>query len=106
VIEMSKRVAASNVKRAAAFTETDLKICDLCGRLNLAEAKECFVCAWRGRFETDPELVRIAIEMTVQRFGPIEPHQVSAHPSPAESEDEPSPLFRFGAWLRRLFGMR
>jgi hypothetical protein len=41
----------------------NLKICDLCGALNLASDVECVVCRWRGHFERRPEVVRIAIEL-------------------------------------------
>lgn len=57
--------------REDAFTESDLKICDLCGSLNLAENGECFVCSWHGRFETKCEVVRVAMDLLKRRHGEI-----------------------------------
>ncbi len=44
--------------------EVRLKICDLCGALNLMESTECHVCGWRGHFSTEPAKVRSVIEVT------------------------------------------
>jgi fructose-1,6-bisphosphatase/inositol monophosphatase family enzyme len=44
--------------------EVRLKICDLCGALNLVENSECHVCGWRGHFSTEPAKVRSVIEVT------------------------------------------
>lgn len=55
------------------YREVDLKICDLCGGLNLASNGECFVCGWRGRFETRPQLVRMAMELMIGRHGDLRP---------------------------------
>jgi hypothetical protein len=39
-----------------------LKICDLCGALNMVSEPECLVCRWHGHFERRPEVVQIALE--------------------------------------------
>jgi hypothetical protein len=44
--------------------EVRLKICDLCGALNLMDNSECHVCGWRGHFSTEPAKVRSVIEVT------------------------------------------
>ena len=54
------------------FRTSDLKICELCGWLNLASNPECFVCGWHGRFEHDTEVVQAAVELAVQRLGRLE----------------------------------
>jgi hypothetical protein len=41
---------------------SNLKICDLCGALNLVSEPECLVCRWHGHFERRPEVVQIALE--------------------------------------------
>jgi len=61
------------------YRESDLKVCDLCGALNLAENGECFVCGWHGRFETRPELVHMAMEITRRRFGRLDPAFLTGH---------------------------
>ena len=45
----------------------NLKICDLCGALNLVSDVECVVCRWRGHFERRPEVVRIALELNARQ---------------------------------------
>lgn len=35
----------------------NLKCCPLCGVLNAVQNEECFVCAWQGQFEHDPEII-------------------------------------------------
>jgi hypothetical protein len=59
-------------QEAGPFQAQDLKICDLCGSLNLAVNKECFVCGWRGKFDRRPEVVQIAMELMIQRQGKLE----------------------------------
>lgn len=59
--------------------EGDLKICDLCGALNLAENGECFVCGWHGRFDTSPEVVRIAMELVRRKYGSLDADNLSDH---------------------------
>lgn len=57
--------------------ETELKICDLCGGLNLESNEECFVCGWRGRFLRNSDMVRAAVDLTVRRFGRLELQHVT-----------------------------
>jgi hypothetical protein len=88
--------------RIAVFRESDLKICELCGHLNLDRNPECFVCGWHGRFEHSPEVIRAAVELAVRRYGRLELHYLTdprtyrdAAPSPRRS--------RFVAWLLRVW---
>jgi hypothetical protein len=57
---------------AGPFHESELKICELCGALNLESNPECFVCGWHGRFERRPEVVRIAMELLARQHGRLE----------------------------------
>ena len=66
---MAKETGHPGQGRADSFRETDLKICELCGWLNLESNEECFVCGWRGRFERDSDLVRAALELAVRKYG-------------------------------------
>lgn len=63
--------------RISTFRESDLKICELCGHLNLASNTECFVCGWHGHFEHTPEVVRAAVELAVRRYGRLELHYLT-----------------------------
>ena len=59
------------------YKESDLKICDLCGGLNLAANQECFICGWRGRFEVNPQIVRLAMDLVIGRCGELKPELVT-----------------------------
>lgn len=59
-------------RRVGPLHETDLKICDLCGALNLSDNASCCVCTWHGRFERRPEVVRMAMDLMVRRHGSLD----------------------------------
>ena len=42
------------------IAEKDVKICELCGTLNHNDNNECYICAWRGAFSTNPATVHAA----------------------------------------------
>ena len=69
---MAREAGPQGQGRVAAFRATDLKICELCGWLNLASNEECFVCGWRGRFERDPDAIHAAAELAIRRNGRLE----------------------------------
>jgi ribosomal protein L40E len=54
---------------AGRFHEKELKICHLCGALNLARNRECFVCGWHGLFDRRPEAIRLAMETITRKHG-------------------------------------
>jgi hypothetical protein len=84
-----------------AFQATDLKICDLCGALNLATNSECFICRWRGHFDARPEVVTLAMELMERRHGRIDLPLItdSIVFSPLE---RPSLGWRIAAFFARL----
>lgn len=87
--------------RVATFRETDLKICELCGWLNLDSNPECFVCGWHGRFEHNSDQIRAAVEFNVRRYGRLELH----HLTDPRTYRRPVPLTLLGrirSWLNRL----
>ena len=88
--------------RINTFRETDLKICELCGWLNLDTNEECFVCGWHGRFEHNPEVVRAAVELAVRRHGRLELQHLT-DPRTYRQPDPPTLRTRFRAWLRKVF---
>ena len=69
---MPRETGQEGQGRTALIRENDLKICELCGWLNLAANAECFVCGWHGRFERDREVVHAAVELAVRRYGRLE----------------------------------
>ena len=70
----------SGPREAHALTASDLKLCDLCGALNLASNRECFVCRWRGRFERREDIVTMAMELASRKYGCLESWQFSGSP--------------------------
>lgn len=74
---MARETGQSNQGRIITFHEEELKVCDLCGWLNLAANTECFVCGWHGHFETEPKLVRAALELANRRYGKLELHHLT-----------------------------
>src|SRR5258706_2928251 len=83
-----------------ALLETDLKICDLCGSLNLNDNHECFVCGWHGRFETRTDIIRIAMDLMKTKHGELRMDLVTDGPvlhfSPATGLRG-----RIGQWFAR-----
>ncbi|MCS6774957.1 MAG: hypothetical protein RMJ43_08635 [Chloroherpetonaceae bacterium] len=69
---MPRETERQGQKSEIAVSVSELKICDLCGWLNLVSNKECFVCGWHGHFEHDPDVVRAAVELAVRRHGRLE----------------------------------
>jgi hypothetical protein len=53
------------------FNERDFKVCDLCGALNPVTNTDCFICGWEGRFHTDRESVRDAMDQLSREHGEI-----------------------------------
>ncbi|MBS1722053.1 MAG: hypothetical protein JSS66_03480 [Armatimonadetes bacterium] len=49
------------------FNAGVLKVCPLCGTLNVDEAEECFVCWWHGEFDSNPVHVEIKVAELVAR---------------------------------------
>jgi hypothetical protein len=98
---MAKETGQHGFGRTGIIQESELKICDLCGSLNLGSNIECFVCGWHGRFERSHDVVRAAIEIAVRRHGRLE----LQHLTNAETYCAPSSSLqsRFCAWLDRLW---
>ncbi len=87
---------------AVPFRESDLKICELCGWLNLASNTECFVCGWHGRFDRDAEAIHAAVEIALRRYGRLE-LQHFTDPRTYRPTRPPSLRRRCGDWLRRAW---
>ena len=99
---MSREAGQQGQGGALEFRETDLKICELCGWLNLASNAECFVCGWHGRFEQDPEVIHAAVELAVRRYGRLELQHLT-DPRTYRRPEPPTLRSRFTAWLNRLW---
>jgi hypothetical protein len=69
---MARETGQQGFRRAGTYQENELKICDLCGSLNLSTNRECFICGWSGRFELNQEVVHTAVEIAIQLYGRLE----------------------------------
>ncbi len=45
-----------------------VKLCELCGTLNLDANKECWTCGWRGRFSCDLKTIALAWQRLETRY--------------------------------------
>jgi len=88
--------------RLTTYRDTDLKICELCGWLNLDSNDECFVCGWHGRFEHNPEVIRAAMELAVRRYGRLELQHLT-DPRTYRRPAPPTLRSRCRAWLAHVF---
>jgi hypothetical protein len=86
------------------FQASDLKICDLCGSLNLAANCICCSCGWHGHFESRPNVVALAMEMVRMREGAIRLDHVadarsSLRPHPSLIDKLRRSIAHAGQWL-------
>lgn len=98
---MAKETGQPGFRRTGAFQEDELKLCDLCGSLNLAANVECFVCGWTGHFERDQSAVHAAVEAAIKRNGRLELQNLTD----IRTYREITPNFqsRFFAWVARIW---
>lgn len=99
---MAKEAGQQGQGRTATVRETELKICDLCGWLNLESNTECFICGWHGHFERDPEVVHAAVELAIRRYGRLELQHLT-DPRTYREPDPPTLKTRFHACLHRVW---
>ncbi|GDX41366.1 hypothetical protein LBMAG21_16580 [Armatimonadota bacterium] len=91
---MTRETKQPGQGRALTFQESELKICDLCGCLNLNTNTDCFICGWHGHFVQETRVVHAALELATRRYGRLELH----HLTDARTYREPAPP----TWQARL----
>ena len=47
-------------KRSTKITQRNVKLCELCGTLNLEGNQECWTCRWHGDFSRDEQTIALA----------------------------------------------
>ena len=98
---MAKETGQQGFWRTGVIHENDLKVCDLCGSLNLESNTECFVCGWHSYFEHGHDVVHAAVEMVISRHGRLElQHLTDIRTYRAVS---PTLQWRFFGWLYRIW---
>lgn len=92
---MNRRWGTSSDKGALRrrYSSGVLKVCPVCGTLNVEDVQECFVCWWHGEFDADPLHVQVRLAELVSRC----PELIGL------LEQPPRPLGRIVLWLRRLW---
>ncbi len=52
----------------APLSPKTVKLCELCGTLNLVTNKECWTCRWFGSFSQDPKTISLAWQRLETRY--------------------------------------
>ena len=52
----------------APLSPKTVKLCELCGTLNLEINKECWTCRWSGSFSHDPKTIALAWQRLETRY--------------------------------------
>ena len=99
---MSKEAKQRGHPLPDSIRESDLKICDLCGCLNLTANPDCFVCGWHGRFERSPDIIRASLEVAIRQHGRLELHHLT-DPDTYTPPPPPNLQSRFFVWMDRLW---
>ncbi len=70
-------------------SQTDVKLCELCGTLNFKHNKECWTCRWHGGFSGDAQTIALAWRRLETQYEEVRLEHVTARRT--------SPLGDFGA---------
>ena len=47
-------------RQTTKINRKDVKLCELCGTLNLISNKECWTCRWHGGFSGNEQIIALA----------------------------------------------
>lgn len=89
----------SDKKLASAISQKNVKLCELCGTLNLLTNKECWTCRWRGSFSRHEQTIMLAWQRLESLYEEVRVEHVTARRSSSVGD--------FGAahpapWPKRL----
>lgn len=62
----------------AAVGKNNVKICALCGTLNLKTNVECWTCRWHGEFDYDAEVIEMAWQRLVTLYEDVRVEHVTS----------------------------
>ncbi len=60
------------------LSRKNVKLCDLCGTLNLDLNKECWTCRWHGGFSLDEQTIAFAWQRLETRYEEVRIEHVTA----------------------------
>jgi len=72
-------------KNRGSLSESDVKLCALCGALNHHKNAECFTCGWRGAFEREQRALHLAWQRLFDQYGSVDLDMVTGSRSYAVS---------------------
>lgn len=99
---MSEEFHPSGVSTPGQVKWEELKLCPLCSALNHVSNKECFVCRWHGKFDTDKHSIRAAYEESIHNYGGVDDEMDGECPHQAPPPVKPFPA-GFITWLQRCW---
>ena len=65
-------------RQPAPLSPQAVKLCELCGTLNLETNKECWTCRWSGSFSRDPRTVALAWQRLETKYEEVRLEHVTA----------------------------
>ncbi len=60
------------------ISRNQVKLCDLCGTLNLDTNKECWTCRWHGGFSRDEQTIAFAWQRIETQYEEVRAEHVTA----------------------------
>jgi len=65
-------------RRLPAISRKNVKLCNLCGSLNLDANKECWTCRWHGGFSRDEQTIALAWQRLETQYEEVRIEHVTA----------------------------
>ena len=65
-------------RRLPNISPQNVKLCDLCGTLNLENNKECWACRWHGSFSRDEQIIDLAWQRLETLYEQVRVEHVTA----------------------------
>ena len=66
-------------KSSRPITRETVKLCSLCGTLNLCDNAECWTCSWHGDFSRDEHMVALAWQRLETRYEEVRLEHITSH---------------------------
>lgn len=60
------------------LSRKNVKLCELCGTLNLEQNKECWTCRWQGNFSRDEKTIAFAWQRLETQYEEVRIEHVTA----------------------------
>ena len=77
----SKNLLPVERRQPTKISPKDVKLCELCGTLNLESNKECWTCRWHGGFSRDEKTVALAWQRLETLYEEVRIEHVTARRS-------------------------